>query len=302
LLTSQQPSRQFLTSAVGQGSIVQVERTPGLTIVFATDPRVLENARYQVTLTEGFEPVTDAEAVRLRFRNLLAPLGISDLEAQYLGSGIYVAQGTPTPVDGFWEAEVQVVRPNRVDAAAQFRYPTGRSLQFAQGDGWRLPPLDGLTFGGIGLLLLGILALRFRTRVRQQVLRNLMFGLAAFGFLAGGTALTSHAHTVPPNVAGLVNPVPATAQSVNTGRLLYEANCLACHGVRGRGDGPLARSLNPPPLDLMVHGPVHTDGELFGWISEGVTGTAMPSFADRLTETERWHLVNYLRSITAAPR
>jgi hypothetical protein len=39
----------------------------------------------------------------------------------------------------------------------------------------------------------------------------------------------------------------------------------------------------------------HTDGELFTWLSKGVPGTAMPPFEAQLSETDRWHVVNYIR-------
>ncbi len=88
------------------------------------------------------------------------------------------------------------------------------------------------------------------------------------------------------------NPVPATEESLAIGAGLFlENNCQVCHGADGRG-GPLAP-------DLTVHIPTREDGFLFGRISEGFpvgsTEQLMPAFKDQLTETERWHLVNFLR-------
>ena len=40
----------------------------------------------------------------------------------------------------------------------------------------------------------------------------------------------------------------------------------------------------------------HTDADLFYWLSEGVAGTAMPAFKDRLSVDERWHVINYLKT------
>jgi mono/diheme cytochrome c family protein len=92
------------------------------------------------------------------------------------------------------------------------------------------------------------------------------------------------------------NPVPATAASLARGEELYRQHCVTCHGLQGRGDGPLARTLNPRPADLRVHTSQHTEGQLWVWISDGVPGTAMPAFASSLSEEDRWHLVNYLRA------
>jgi mono/diheme cytochrome c family protein len=49
-------------------------------------------------------------------------------------------------------------------------------------------------------------------------------------------------------------------------------------------------------------GHVHPEGRLFFWITEGMGGTAMPAFKDRLSETERWDVVNFLKTFTPAER
>ncbi len=37
---------------------------------------------------------------------------------------------------------------------------------------------------------------------------------------------------------------------VESGRANFERYCVSCHGTGGRGDGPVAGSLTPPPADL----------------------------------------------------
>jgi mono/diheme cytochrome c family protein len=84
---------------------------------------------------------------------------------------------------------------------------------------------------------------------------------------------------------------------------LYEQNCATCHGATGRGDGPLAVALNPRPADFRVHMEAgHSDGELYAWVAKGVPGTAMPAFEDRLSETDRWHIINYIRGFASQSR
>jgi hypothetical protein len=43
----------------------------------------------------------------------------------------------------------------------------------------------------------------------------------------------------------------------------------------------------------------HSDGDIFYWISNGLPG-GMPVWKSTLTDTERWELVDYLRSINGA--
>jgi hypothetical protein len=43
-----------------------------------------------------------------------------------------------------------------------------------------------------------------------------------------------------------------------------------------------------------------TDGEVFWKISKGIQGI-MPSSERRMSEEERWHIVNYIRTLSTAP-
>jgi mono/diheme cytochrome c family protein len=56
--------------------------------------------------------------------------------------------------------------------------------------------------------------------------------------------------------------------------------------------------MNPPPADLTIHTApgVHPDGQLFEWITNGFPGSVMPAFSEILTEEQRWHMVNYIRT------
>jgi hypothetical protein len=61
-------------------------------------------------------------------------------------------------------------------------------------------------------------------------------------------------------------------------------------------------TLNPRPADLTQHASlgVPTDAQLFEWITNGFPGSQMPAFRTSLSDTDRWHLVNFIR--TMAPR
>lgn len=97
------------------------------------------------------------------------------------------------------------------------------------------------------------------------------------------------------------NPLPASATALGQGQHLFQEHCIPCHGVGGRGDGPAATGLQPPPADLTAaHVEDHTDGTLFWWLSHGMPGTAMPAWESQLSEPERWATIHYIRSLRAA--
>jgi mono/diheme cytochrome c family protein len=101
----------------------------------------------------------------------------------------------------------------------------------------------------------------------------------------------------------LVNPVQATDTSLARGQEIYSQACAICHGVQGRGDGPLARTMVPRPADFRVHmAEGHTEGQLFDWLSNGVPETAMQGFADQLSVEDRWNVINYLQTFAPVAR
>ena len=63
-------------------------------------------------------------------------------------------------------------------------------------------------------------------------------------------------------------------------------------------------TINPRPADLTVHGVpgVHTDAQLFDWITNGLPGTRMPAWKPIISDTNRWNLVNYIRFLAAPPQ
>jgi putative copper resistance protein D len=75
-------------------------------------------------------------------------------------------------------------------------------------------------------------------------------------------------------------------------------NCAQCHGNDARGDGPLAKQLDPPPANLIDHVPQHNDQQLLDWIANGIPTTAMPGFASKLSPADRQAVLNYLRDLT----
>lgn len=98
------------------------------------------------------------------------------------------------------------------------------------------------------------------------------------------------------------NPVEATAESVAKGKELYleptKGNCIFCHGETGAGNEANLPQLRRKPADLSnkERMTAMTDGEVFWKISKGIRGI-MPARETKLTEEERWHVVNYVRTL-----
>lgn len=79
---------------------------------------------------------------------------------------------------------------------------------------------------------------------------------------------------------------------------LYTANCAACHGATGRGDGPLAKGMDPEPSDFHEEGrmKVRSIYGLYNTIALGVGGTPMRAFTE-ITEEDRWALAFFVGTL-----
>lgn len=98
----------------------------------------------------------------------------------------------------------------------------------------------------------------------------------------------------------LKSAVAYDAVSIARGMALYPRHCAQCHGVAGHGDGPLAAKLAKRPANLSEpHTALHTAGDIFHWLTNGIAGSPMPGFSGSTTDDDRWDLVNFLRLFSA---
>lgn len=92
------------------------------------------------------------------------------------------------------------------------------------------------------------------------------------------------------------NPIPADAKSVALGKKLFEIYCTPCHGFSGKGDGLVGAKLLLQPYNLTAdQTKERSDGFIWGYMTFG--GAVMPSYANDLSVTERWNVINYVRKV-----
>ncbi len=265
------------------------------------------------------QPVNNAERVDLRFTYLDEALGTSVQIAEPQGDGRYVTRGAFVAVDGEWQIEMLVRQAGREDARSAVRFAVTATSAQAESSptvaGPRLPlPTFNLSLWlALGLVLLGVALILFLSRaIGLRSLEGAALSLAGVVIIGLGVFLAVRSQPIRDVAAEdrhdqvegelLRNPFPPTGDSLALGERVYRDNCQACHGANGRGDGPAASALNPRPADFRVHMAAgHPDGEHFSVVTGGKDGTAMPSFKDRLSVDERWHVINFLKTFAPVP-
>ena len=135
-----------------------------------------------------------------------------------------------------------------------------------------------------------------KMKLYTSALLNLSLGFA-FTLLFTVNGLSQSKPWMAPTTAlTKENPLKGNTQVLPDAKKLYQTNCSPCHGNGGEGDGPAASACNPKPADhTSAKIQSETDGSLFWKISEG--RNPMPAFKQAFSETQRWQLVNFIRSL-----
>ena len=129
--------------------------------------------------------------------------------------------------------------------------------------------------------------------------------LLAASALAATIACTSDAESPEPRVeAKAAAAAPAvTPALLDKGRSIYKTNCVACHGEHGKGDGPAAGALKPPPRDHTdrAYMSTLTDEDLAKVIQMGgaIKGKPLMPSNPQIRGNDMNALVAYVRSLSA---
>lgn len=93
------------------------------------------------------------------------------------------------------------------------------------------------------------------------------------------------------------NPITSNASSLKEGKYLYDTYCTVCHGKDGMGGTPVGKLRGAAPISILLQSdPSITEGYLYYKITYGgMNQYGMPPLGYATSETERWHIVNYLK-------
>ena len=297
-LTALEPARQVASRALAQQQeLTFTDTVEGADIILTIEPARVGANTFTVSLADRFgEPIDNATDVRLRVSYHKADFGEESVPTVNVGGGEYVLSDTTMSVAGAYQAELLVQRPDAFDARTAFHFEIG--LGGASGSAAITPDAArGGLYLGILLAVLGLVFLGAGMPMGGWYNRAgaLTMACGAAGFIAGAWLLIG-ALGASEAQATVSNPIAPTSDSVAAGQVVYERYCQTCHGVNGHGDGPGAAGLEPPPADLTVHAPHHGDAHMFGFISNGIEGTAMVGLGESLTDDEIWHVINFVRA------
>jgi mono/diheme cytochrome c family protein len=121
--------------------------------------------------------------------------------------------------------------------------------------------------------------------------------------MVAGTVARGHLHIDDARYTGKIDgedvdqfPIPIAKADIERGQTRFNIYCTPCHGRLGDGTGMVVlRGFRQPPSyysERLVNAPV---GHFFDVISNGFG--AMPSYASRVQNDDRWRIVAYIRAL-----
>ncbi len=124
-----------------------------------------------------------------------------------------------------------------------------------------------------------------------------------------GACLTFNANPMPNEYANLTPPndILNSPDAIATAGAIFAANCAVCHGIPGNGKGTTSPAFGTKPVDFTdrSHMKSLSPQYLFWRVSEGgrvepfrSQGSIMPAWKYQLSETERWQVIAYIRTLT----
>lgn len=311
----QTPPPRFVAPAAASAALPQLPFNTTLTaddlfIHAQVTPNQVGANRFWLHLYhETGTSVGEVQLVRLLFDYRDAQLGQASVDLESLDRATFQSEGAYLSQAGSWDVSIYVRRRGLDDTLAQFRLevPAPAGLTAASAP-WVSPvaAVPGLALAAVALIAAGLAPFIWRRPLEDAGPRLLSIAtLAGLVTLTVGLGLAVAAapawreRLLAQQAATRTNPIPDTPESRAQGQALYQENCLPCHGPTGLGDGPVGLTLRPAPANLQVHmvPGVHSDAQIYDWISNGFPNAPMPAFGEALTEEQIWHLMNYIRTL-----
>ena len=153
-----------------------------------------------------------------------------------------------------------------------------------------------------GLTVAAVISLLFFYDVLSLHFPSNMVDQDSFGY-EQGPRLAAPVGSIPVQGPVLISgqpasePLPPSAESVARGKVLFNINCVSCHGETGEGNGKVAAFFTTKKPANLTSGIIQniTDDQIFLILTNGYG--IMPSIGENLSPSERWDVVNYVRSL-----
>lgn len=292
------PTARVLATDAATTSKIALEPSAqnGLTGRLEITPALAGPNHFAMTLTSPPAGLAPDASARLE---VTSPDSAGNRTIPLLADGNYTWESHDTSFSfaGDWSVTVIVLDHTGAEWSAAGQAPIRAPMvdRGIPGPAWSF---GNSALGGVILVLIGAGFAGWAWAQSRRSSRREGAGIATAG-LVFGLLWILQARNPPVVTADLTLADSAT---LARGEAIYRSNCMACHGIDGRGDGPAAANLPEQPANFTdpIH-LLHTTSELEQMVQNGIPATSMPSFGGVLTAQEIEDVIAYTRSLGINP-
>jgi mono/diheme cytochrome c family protein len=134
-----------------------------------------------------------------------------------------------------------------------------------------------------------------RTRLPSAMFNAITHGIIESGMPPFGPDNTDNPISEPNrwDLVAAIYSLATPQEALDLGQIVYEDNCLACHGETGLGDGPDAIE-NTPDLTDLAYWYNRSNETVFAALADG----ALPGHDYSISDEERWAVTDYSRTFS----
>lgn len=287
-LTSEPPAREVLEQ---ENAAVTINLSAnGIDGTLIITPGAAGPNHIRLQLNGGNAP-SDAEGL-LRLTAADTSFGTQEVTLTPVGGNAWETHGSQFSLVGNWSVEAIVRKIGEFQWQATTDVPIRQATTGGSGpsEPWHFntSALSGLALLLIGAICVGWAATAGRTNSRKEA-----SGIATAALVVGVLLVIQGRIAAP---AAIENTVADDA-TLARGAAIYTAQCLACHGVGGKGDGPAAVNMTVPPANFTDPSHlIHSESTMESYVRNGFPNTGMPAFQGVLTDEQIADVVAYIRA------
>lgn len=287
-LTSEPPAREVLEQ---ENASVTIDLSAnGIKGALIVTPGTVGPNHIRLQLNGGDAPA-DAEGL-LRLTAADTSFGTQEITLTSVGGNAWETHGSEFSLVGDWSVTAIVRKIGEFQWQATATVPIKQASTGSTGpsEPWHF---DRSAISGLLLLLIGAICVGWAVTSGRTNSRKEASGIAAAALVVGVLLIVQGRIDAPAAVDNTI----ADDATLARGKAVYSAQCLACHGVNGDGNGPAAVNLPVPPADFTDPSHlIHSESTMESYVRNGFPNSGMPPFQGVLSDQQIADVVAYIRA------
>jgi copper transport protein len=288
-LTSEPPAREVLEQESASVTIDLSANGIDGSLIVTPGTAGPNHIRLQLNNASGVP--SDADGL-LRLTAADSSFGTQEITLTPVGGNAWETHGSQFSLVGDWSVTAIVRKIGEFQWQATADVPIKQATTGSAGpsEPWHF---NTSALSGLLLLFIGAICVGWAVTAGRNNSRKEASGIASAALVVGLLLVIQGRIDAP---AAIDNTL-ADSETLARGEAIYSAQCLACHGVDGKGDGPAAVNMPVQPANFTDPSHlIHSESTMESYVRNGFPNSGMPPFQGVLSDQQISDVVAYIRA------